>query len=114
MHIPTKILLVVIYPLLLLAWLVNRILRRDRLRLNDVPRGESCWIERRLQPNIASYFSEESCSEGVGKLTEARPLTRLLHSIARFYMPPRETSEAIYKASAEREQGIPDEVYTLW
>jgi len=114
MQIPIKTLLLVIYPLLLLAWLVNRVLGRDRLHLHDIPSGESCWIERRSQPNTASYFSEESCAEGGGELSAATPLTQLLRGIARLYRPPRRASGAIYKASAEREQGIPDEVYTLW
>jgi hypothetical protein len=114
MQIPIKTLLLVIYPLLLLAWLMNRVLGRDRLRLHDFPSGESCWIERRSQPNTASYFSEESCAEGGGEPSVARPLIRLLRGIARLYKLPRGVSGAIYKESAEREQGIPDEVYTLW
>jgi hypothetical protein len=114
MQIPTKTLLLLIYPVVLVAWLVNQVLGRDRLRLRDIPGGESCWIERCSQPNTASYFSEESCAEGAGELSAARPLTRLLRGIARLYRPPRRATGAIYKASAEREQGIPDEVYTLW
>ena len=111
----TKTLIVIVYPLLLLAWLVNQILRRDRLRLYDVPSGESCWIERRVQQlPVLSYFSEESCSEGGGEKSTSRPLVQLFRCIARFYRPPRQVSGAIYKASADREQGIPDEVYTLW
>jgi hypothetical protein len=114
MQILTKTLLVVIYPLVLLAWLVNLLLGRNRLRLNRIPGEPSYWIERRSQPNTASYFSEESCAEGGVELSAARPLTRLLRGIARWYRPPRRASGAIYKASAEREQGLPDEVYTLW
>jgi hypothetical protein len=110
----TKTLLVVIYPLVLLAWLVNLLLGRNRLRLNRIPNKQSCWIERRGQPNTVTYFSEASCAEGDEKPSAARPLTRLLRGIARLYMPPRQAAGAIYKPSAEREQGIPDEVYTLW
>jgi hypothetical protein len=113
MQISTKTLLVIIYPLLLLAWLVNLVLGRDRLRLHD-PSGDSYWIERHAQPNTISYFSEESCSEGGSEPSAARLLTRLMRGIARLYRPPQRTGRAIYKASAEREQGIPDEVYTLW
>src|SRR6266581_814253 len=115
MQIVTKTLLVVMYPLLLLAYLVNRLLGRDSLRLDDVPSRASCWIERRrTQPTIQSYFSEESCTEGGGEPGAPRLLARFLRAIARLYRPPRRGDEPIYKASAEREQGIPDEVYTLW
>jgi hypothetical protein len=115
MLILTKTLLVIVYPLLLLAWLVNKMLRRDRLRLYDVPSAESCWIERRAQHlPVLSYFSEESCSEGGGEESTSRPLVLLLRGIARVYTPSRQVSGAMYKASADREQGIPDEVYTLW
>ena len=115
MQILTKALIVTVYPLLLLAWLVNQILRRDRLRLYDVRSGESCWIERRVQQlPVLSYFSEESCSEGGGEERAWRPLVWLLRVIARVYTPPRPVSGTTYKASADRQQGIPDEVYTLW
>ena len=114
MQIPTKTLLIFVYPLLLLAWLVNLVLRWDRLRLHDVPSAESCWIERRAQPTTQSYFSEESCAEGGGEPSAARLLSRFLHCIARLYAPRRQAGGAVYKASAERQQGIPDEVYTLW
>jgi hypothetical protein len=114
MQIPTRTFLIVIYPLLVLAWLVNRLLRRDRLRLLDLASGGSYWIERRAQPTTQSYFSEESWAEGGGEASAARPLTRFLQGIARLYAPRRQATGGIYKASADREQGIPDEVYTLW
>jgi hypothetical protein len=110
----TKALLVFIYPLVLVSWLVNLVLGCNRLRLNRISKEQSCWIERRGRPNIASYFSEASCSEGEEKPSAARPLARLLCGIARFYTPPRQTVGTTYRPSAEREQGIPDEVYTLW
>src|SRR5262245_33355135 len=110
----TKLLLGFIYPLVLLAWFVNFLLGRNRLRLSRISREQSCWTERRGQPSTATYFCEASCSEGDDKPSAARPLIRLLRGIARFYSPPREVAGAIYKQSAEREQGIPDEVYTLW
>ena len=114
MQIFTKILLVAIYPLVLLAWLVNLLLGRNRLRLNGIPREQSYWNERRGQPNTTIYFSEASGSEGDEKPSAARPLARLVRGIAHLYTPPRQVAGAIYKPSAEREQGIPDEVYTLW
>jgi hypothetical protein len=110
----TKGLLVAMYPLLLGAWLVNWLRGRDRLQLKDSPTKESCWIVRRGQRDIASYFSESSLSEGGDAPSAARPLARLLRFVARLYTPPRQAVGSGYKASAEREQGIPDEVYTLW
>lgn len=114
MQIPTKTLLIMIYPLLLLTWLVNLMLRRDRLRLHEVPSGESCWIERRAQTTIPSYFSEKSRSEDGAEPGAARLLTRLLRGIARIYTPPRQVAGTGYKAPADQERGIPNEVYTLW
>ena len=60
-------------------------------------------------------FSEESCAEGGGEPSAGKPVTRFLCGIARAYTRRAdEPAEDVYKASAEREQGIPDEVYTLW
>jgi len=114
MQIFTKTLPVTIYLLVLVARFVNLVLGRDRLRLGDVSRGESFWIDRCAQPNIPSYFSEQSCSEGGSERSAARPLILLLRGVARLYTPPPRSDGANYKASAEREHGIPDEVYTLW
>src|SRR5262249_18408527 len=114
MRIPTRILLISIYPALLLARLANLILRRDRLRLHDLRSGESCWIERHARSTTQSHFSEESWVNGGGETSAAKPLSRFLCNIARLYAPGRGAGVAIYKAAAEREKGIPDEVYTLW
>jgi hypothetical protein len=114
MQISTKILLVLMYPLLLLARLLNLVSGRERLRLHEVSGGRSFWIDRRVQPNAVSYFSEHSCSEGGSERSAARPLILLLRGVARLYTPPPRSDGANYKASAEREHGIPDEVYTLW
>jgi len=110
----TKTLLVVLYPLLLVAWLANLVLRRDRLGLQDRSNNGSYWIERRGRPNTAAYFSEASCAEGGNEPSAAMPVARLLRAIAHLYAPPRCIVEPIYKASVDRERGIPDEVYTLW
>jgi hypothetical protein len=114
MPMTTKAVLILVYPLLLLAWLVNLVLRRDRLRLRDIANDESYWIERRAQPTTQSYFSEESCAEGGGETSAARAMTRFLRVLALLYAPRRQAGGGNYKASAERERGIPDEVYTLW
>jgi hypothetical protein len=109
----TKTILVTLYPLLVLARLANHLLGFDRLRLQNLPAAPSYWIERR-QPDLASYFSEASQCEGSKGPSVAKIVSALLGSAARLYRPRRRSSEIVYKASAEREQGIPDEVYTLW
>jgi hypothetical protein len=114
MKILTKILLIGIYPLLLLVWLINLVLGWDRLRLHKPPSEKSCWIKRGPVSSTSSYFSEASRAEGGDESSAARPLIRMLCGIARLYAPPRQATEAVYTASADRDQGIPDEVYTLW
>jgi hypothetical protein len=114
MRILTKSLLVTFYPLLLLARLINLILGRDRLQLRIPMDQKSLWVERTKEPNIQSYFSEASRCEGGDEASAARPLSRLLRGVARLYTPPRGAAGGVYQASADRQQGIPDEVYTLW
>jgi hypothetical protein len=114
MQILTKTLLAIIYPLVLLAWITNLLLGRDRLRLHNTPSETSCWIERRGYPSTASYFSEASRLEGDDEPSAARALGRLLRCLAGLYKPPRQAAGAVYEASAHREQDIPDEIYTLW
>jgi hypothetical protein len=112
----TRILLSALYPLLMLAWLVNKLLGRNRLRLLNPPGNASYWIERRNQPDTTSYFSEVSCCEGGDEASVVRHFTLLLRSIARLYARSRQDTYAgtIYTASDDREQPIPDEIYTLW
>ncbi len=109
----TRILLVVFYPLLLLARLFNTLLGSDPMRLRE-PREASCWIVRSAQPDGASYFSEKSVAEGREHRGFGRIARGPLRMLARFYSPPRGVPGEKYSAVADREQGIPDEVYTLW
>jgi hypothetical protein len=108
----TRTLLVVLYPLLVLSWFVNRLLGRDHLQLLNPPAETSCWIARHSQPNTESYFSESSCCEPGDAPSAALPVILLLRNIARLYAPPREKPDA--QTIYDREQPIPDEVYTLW
>jgi hypothetical protein len=110
----TKILLVLMYPLVLLARAVNGVFKWDRLHLREGKREQSCWIVRQQRPDILRYFSEESSSEGAPRWSAASPILTLLWSLSRLYRPRRTGGGARYESSAEREQGIPDEVYTLW
>ena len=108
----TRIVLIAIYPLLVLAGLGNRLIGFDRLRLRKSVQA-SYWVER-PQPDLASYFSEASQCEGNGGPSLAKPVAGVLELVACLYRPRRQTGEPSYKLSPERDQGIPDEVYTLW
>ena len=110
----TKILLVLMYPLVLLARAVNGIFKWDRLHLREGKREQSCWIARQETSDILRYFSEQSSSEGAPASSAASPILTLLWGLSRLYRPRRTMRGGMYKSSAEREQGIPDEVYTLW
>jgi hypothetical protein len=106
----TKILLALVYPLLLLARLINVLTGRDPLRSHR-PTEASLWIARDLTSTDASYFSEASPAEGRRR---ASLPAALLAWVAKMYAPPRSQPEGKFSAGADREQGIPDEMYTLW
>jgi len=108
-----KIVLVLLYPLLLLARLVNVVTRRDRLRLRR-PQTKSFWLEREDESQSASYFSESSARTARESGGLAGVAKWLLKRVARYYLPRRAAPAEKYAAAADREQGIPDEVYTLW
>jgi hypothetical protein len=110
----TKMLLVLMYPLVLIARAVNGIFKWDRLHLREGKREQSCWIARQETPDILRYFSEQSSSEGAPASSAASPILTVLWALSRLYRPRRTMRGGTYKSSAEREQGIPDEVYTLW
>ena len=107
-----KLLLILLFPLLLLARLLSLLLGRDPLRLRE-PEG-SCWIRREAGPDTASYFSEASVAEGRGHGGFSGLAAKPLELAARLAAPPRPVPGERPTAAADREQGIPDEVYTLW
>jgi hypothetical protein len=108
-----KFILILFYPLLLVARLKNAILRRDPLRLRE-PRAENLWLTRNEEPDTAWYFSEslQPTSERRDGLTWITKAT--LRGVAYWFTPPRPIPGAKYSAAADREKGIPDEIYTLW
>lgn len=108
-----NILLVLLYPVMLFARVLNALLGRDPLRLRR-PEGESFWIARGLEPDRVSFFSEMSVTEGHNNGGMGRIAASLLTRLSRINAPPRTTPGEKYSASVDREQGIPDEVYTLW
>jgi hypothetical protein len=124
MNFLTKALLVLLYVVMLPASLVRRILGRDTLQLRAPPAGASCWLLRGAPPTTESYFSEKSEVEGRPARSEngqlatdpgiARVFAPLFVAAASLHAPPRAVPGEKFSAAADREQGIPDEVYTLW
>ncbi len=112
MHKRAKFLLAALYPLLVAAFALNRVLGKDPLRLRANVAGG--WIERRGEPDLASYFCEGSLSEGAGPWSAGRIVAAIIRFCARFFRPPEAARTGAYAAAAEREKRIPDEVYTLW
>jgi hypothetical protein len=109
----TTIVLTLLYPLLLLARLLNTALGRDPLRSREGD-AASFWIARTAEPDQASYFSEASAAEGRGHGGMGRLAMPVFLWLAGRYAPGREQPREKFSASADREQGIPDELYTLW
>ena len=120
----TNVLLFLLYLILLPIGVARRLLGRDTLQLRPPRHTASYWLARGSAPPASSYFSEASAVEGISaKNTDGqlkipsgacRLLTPFFLAVARLYAPPRTPEARSYSAAAERERGIPDEVYTLW
>ena len=108
----TNLLLALLYPLLLAARLFNALRGRDPLRRGR-PGAGSLWVERSAASSDTSYFSEASPSEA-GRSSAAWLPESMLVALSRWYAPPRSRPNEKFSAAADREQGIPDEMYTLW
>jgi hypothetical protein len=109
----TKVILVLVYPLLVLGRGLNFVFGRDPLRLRE-PAAQTCWIARGPEPSRMSYFSEASELEGDAHGGFGRLATGALRWIARSLAPPRGRTGEEFRATAERDRDIPDEIYTLW
>lgn len=108
-----KLFLLLLYPLLLLGRVLNALFGRDPLRLRE-PLNQSFWISRAGDPDRASYFSEASVAEGRSHGGFGALAQQPLKWMAGLNAPRRAAPGAKFSAGADREQGIPDEVYTLW
>ena len=60
------------------------------------------------------YFSEFSIAEGLGNRGMGGIACNVLLLLARFFAPRRSQPGEVYSPAVDREEGIPDEVYTLW
>lgn len=118
-----KTFLVLVY----VCWVVpvgvlGRLLGRDSLLLRR-SRRDSYWLAKAPVGNVQSYFSTGSTVDGNGTTADtppsvAGPLASFLLAISRLYAPRRQESSvsatSAVPSAATREQGIPDEIYTLW
>jgi len=105
----TRLLLTLLYPLLLMRRVSNALQGRDPLRLSK-PGGSSCWIERDRSTSSEDYFSESATAGAMSRSLAVRALT----TVAAWFAPSRLQPGEKFSAAADRDQGIPDEVYTLW
>ncbi len=108
-----KILLILVYPVLIFARVLGAVLGSDPLRLRQ-PTGESFWVARDVEPDRASFFSESSVTEGRGNGGMGHIAAGLLKRLARINSPRQAAQGEKFSRTIDREQGIPDEVYTLW
>lgn len=109
----TRVLLVMAYPALLVSRGLNGLLGRDPLRLHE-PSTETLWIQRHAAPSPADYFSEGSVAEGLGHGGRGGAAAVILRTLSRLTAPRRAQPGGKFSPAADRERGIPDEVYTLW
>ena len=110
-----KIITVLFFPILIVARGVHAVMDADPLKLKEDNDAASHWIPRDEVPSRASYFSEASELEGRSRRGIGRGVASLLAVFARPLAPPSTKPEGEkFKPAADREQGIPDEVYTLW
>ncbi len=114
----TKLLLALIYLLTLPLRFCHMLRGHDRVRLKEPRSADSFWITRDETPDSNSYFLESSVAEGRGETASGTRgaawwITPLLLLVSKAYAPPREVTSSRH-SRAERDESIPDEVYTLW
>lgn len=102
-----RIVIRAIYPLMMAANAVDRLAGRDPLRLRP-SRAESYWRPRRTAPD-AAYFSESADTAPLHPSC-ARPLVRIFVLVSRLRMRSRTAPGIVH----DRNDDIPDEIYTLW
>jgi hypothetical protein len=114
MEFPAKIFLLLLYPAVMGLRLLSRILGRDPLRLKE-PSDDSLWIVRGEEHDSAHYFLEASDLEGKDSGGVAGPLIGLLRAVSILFKPcPPNGHPGAEHRTPDRDQDIPDEVYTLW
>ncbi len=116
----SKILLAAFFYLVMLParlWLAK--LGQDMLQLQPVQKS-SYWLERKPGTELESYFSQSSPVELTGRdkyLSHggmARYLMPFFLFWARLFAPAPAPKTEVTTNSVAKEEGIPDEIYTLW
>jgi hypothetical protein len=92
---------------------VRSITRRDPLRLRKPARCESYWLPKAQSDGRESYFSPGGPS-GERPRGASRITLPLFYGLARLASPKRRDVAETRTSAAAREEGIPDEIYTLW
>lgn len=118
-----KVLLAVLYAACVLpAHVMGRLLGRDSLLLRR-PSRDSYWLSKAPTGDVQSYFSPGSARSGNGTTADtpvsvAGWIAPLFLWLSRPFAPRRrrlaDTATSTAPSAASREQGIPDEIYTLW
>jgi hypothetical protein len=120
-----RALLGILYFLTLPLMLLTKSAAKRRLQLDD-PGTASYWIVRKGDADRDSYFSESSVAEGATAPREGAEggprigggsfwLASLLVMLSGMFKP-REALPGSKAAPsiADRDKGVPDEIYTLW
>ena len=108
--------LAVLYPLAILpAGLLAGLLKRDALLLRR-PNTTSYWIQKASLTDVQSYFSQEHSRRirSAAPSGTSRWMLPIYLGLARLFAPRRRSTVETATSAARREQGIPDEIYTLW
>lgn len=106
---------IILFPSKLLAL----VLRRDPLQLRADPERTSYWLEIRTTRRLESFFSQRTATARPGSAADpaaglSRPLLPLYLALARLAAPSRHRALREPARQPDREQSIPDEIYTLW
>ena len=118
-----KALLAALYAACVLpAHVIGRLLGRDSLLLRR-PNRYSYWLAKAPTGDLQSYFSPGSARSGNGTTADtpapmAGWIAPLFLWLSQPFAPRRrrlaDTATSAAPSAASREQGIPDEIYTLW
>lgn len=102
-----------LYGLVMLpARAAGKVVGRDPLRLRKPTGVDSYWTPKAPAGGRESYFSPGSPGDRPGGVS--RLLLPLFRATARVAAPKRRDVTETRTSAAQREEGIPDEIYTLW
>ena len=87
---------------------------RDSLRLRRPAGATSYWLPKAPAGGLESYFSTGHGRPERGAASATWFVLPAFYGVARLVAPRRRDLIESRTSAAEREQGIPDEIYTLW